>query len=307
MIKSCRLILATCIVCFLPWAGYAAAPVVDESENFAVYDQALEENEQPLVSNAHQPRSNGDFGYAEEQPLARETTLPNSDKNNASLLNQVKTLQQEVQELRGQLEIQTHDLKQLQEQLLAYYKDLDARLRNAPSQTSKNAGPIAAQPIPVPTPTVSASIAPSVTTHTTKVIPAANNPLHDSNPAEEQIRYLAAFDLVKTKRFDEATKAMQSFVNDYPRGGYTANAQYWLGELYMTKKDYPQAIAHFETVLQQFPSSSKSAPSLLKIGYAFAASGKKQDAIARLKQVVKNYPDTNTARLAEKKLESLSR
>ena len=74
----------------------------------------------------------------------------------------------------------------------------------------------------------------------------------------------------------------------------------------MVKKNYPEAITHFEAVLQQFPSSNKSAPSLLKIGYALAASGNKEEAILRLQQVIKNYPDTNTAQLAKAKLESLN-
>ena len=134
--------------------------------------------------------------------------------------------------------------------------------------------------------------------------PVSNNAAH-TNPADEQISYLAAYELVKNKKFDEALIAMQTFVTQHPQGGYTANAQYWLGELYMVKKNYPEAIEHFEVVLQQFPSSSKSAASLLKIGYALAASGKKQDAIIRLQQVVKNYPDTNTAQLAKTKLGSL--
>ncbi|AHE68176.1 hypothetical protein Loa_02642 [Legionella oakridgensis ATCC 33761 = DSM 21215] len=73
----------------------------------------------------------------------------------------------------------------------------------------------------------------------------------------------------------------------------------------MLKKDYPKAIEHFEAVLQQFPSSSKSAASLLKIGYALAASGKNNEAKQRLQQVIKNYPDTNTAQLATTKLRSL--
>ena len=58
--------------------------------------------------------------------------------------------------------------------------------------------------------------------------------------------------------------------------------------------------------MQQFPASSKSAASLLKIGYALAAMGKKEEAIARLQQVIKNYPDTNTAQLAKAKLESIT-
>ena len=99
---------------------------------------------------------------------------------------------------------------------------------------------------------------------------------------------------------------MQAFVTQHPKGGYTANAQYWLGELYMVKKNYPQSIEHFEIVLQQFPSSNKSAASMLKIGYALAASGKKQDAVLRLQQVVKNYPDTSAAQLAKAKLEALN-
>ena len=59
-------------------------------------------------------------------------------------------------------------------------------------------------------------------------------------------------------------------------------------------------------VLRQFPSSSKASASMLKIGYALAASGKRKEAIARLQQVMKSYPDTNTARLASAKLESLT-
>ena len=303
MIKSCRLILATCIVCLLPWAVYAEAPVVDESENFAVYDQNQAAHEHPLANDRRRNNINDDLDYADEQPLARDTTLPKSSSNNASLLNQVNTLQQEVQELRGQLEVQTHAIKMLQEQQLAYYKDLDARIRNPSSPAPNKSVPIVTQQPSVPNVT-----APNTAnTHPVKVIPVTNSSLHNSNPAEEQIRYLAAYDLIKTKHFDQAITAMQSFANDYPKGGYTANAQYWLGELYMTQKDYPNAIKHFDTVLQQFPSSSKSAASLLKTGYALAASGKKQDAILRLKEVMKNYPDTNTARLAEAKLKSLNR
>ena len=98
---------------------------------------------------------------------------------------------------------------------------------------------------------------------------------------------------------------MHAFVSKYPHGGYTANAQYWLGELYMVKNDYPQAIEHFNVVLQAFPSSSKNAASLLKIGYALAASGKTAEARIKLQDVVKTYPDTSTAKLAAAKLNSL--
>lgn len=98
---------------------------------------------------------------------------------------------------------------------------------------------------------------------------------------------------------------MNVFVQKYPRGGYTANAQYWLGELYLVKKDYPKSIEHFNVVLQQFPTSSKSAASMLKVGYAYAAQGDKQEAQKFLQQVVRAYPGTPTAQLANSKLHTI--
>ena len=324
MKKPCRHIIAVLFACLLPIAIYAEAPVVDESDNFATYDQDQAPEEHPLANDTPIGTRHGsqqgyrdmpDTDFPDEQPLARETSRANSG-NNASLLNQIQSLQKEVQDLRGQIEVQAHELKVLKEQQLTFYKDIDTRLHSvsvpsssqtpAPSSHSKPITaeqPAAQTPIQQPASKIVDNGQEGATAPT--VIPVDKNFAHPNNPAEEQIHYLAAYDLIKSKRFNEAISAMQSFVNQYPKGGYTANAHYWLGELYMTQKNYPKAINHFDIVLQQFSSSSKAAPSLLKIAYALAASGKKQDAIVRLKQVIKNYPDTNTAQLAEEKLRSL--
>lgn len=302
-----RVLVTVCYVGLLPIQAYAEAPVVDESENYALMDGQRSAYEQP-VGRQHRDS----FHEDEEIPLAREQVEQPRHGNNATLLDKVQGLQQEIQELRGQLEVQSHDLKLLQQQQIAFYKDLDARLNHTAPATkaamnTKAESPTidtrenltAASSAPVaktPSPSTSAPVAPIVT-------PVSTNSAN--NPAEEQISYFAAYEMIKKKRYDEALVAMEKFVAQYPKGGYTANAQYWLGELYMVKKDYAQAIKHFEIVLQQFPSSSKASASLLKIGYALAESGKAREAIRRLQQVVKNYPDTNTAQLAKAKLESL--
>ena len=308
MIKSHRLLLSLCFSCLLPLQALAEAPVVDDSENFAILDEQQAAIEQPVAKAQLENIDN-----EEEVALAKDTRDSNDD--NAGLLDKVQGLQQEVQELRGQLEVQAHDLKLLQQQQLAFYKDLDARLRNnAPVKPGQSAqaeqpnqptelslGSQVATPNKVSeTPVKAIQEKPS---SKIAITPAAT-PAR-TNPADEQISYLAAYDLVKNKRFDEALTAMHAFATQYPPGGYTANAHYWLGELYMVKHNYPKAIEHFEIVLQQFPSSSKAAASTLKIGYALAASGKTDDARVRLQQVLKNYPDTPTAQLAMKKLELL--
>lgn len=300
-----RFLLATCFVCFLPLTVSAEAPVVDDSENFALLDEQQANYEQPL---AREQKDEGYYSSDEEKALASdssESSNTNSGGSNAALLDKVQGLQQEIQELRGQLEVQAHDLKLLQQQQLAFYKDLDARLPNqAVAGTTKN---VATAPLSIATKTPPPSAAVPAEKQAVQpvaaIIPSNGN---RANPADEQISYLAAYELVKNKRFDDALAAMQKFVTQYPQGGYTGNAQYWLGELHLVKKNYTEAIEHFEIVLQQFPSSSKTAASMLKIGYAYAGLGKKDEAIQRLQQVIKNYPDTNTAQLAKTKLEALN-
>lgn len=300
MIKFHRLLLSLSFTCFLPLQVFAEAPVVDDSENFAILDEQQAAVVQPVAKA--QLNEDGD----EEIALARDTHNSEPLTNTAELMNKIQGLQQDIQELRGQLEVQTHDLKLLQQQQLAFYKDLDARVRGGSVQS--------AQLSPTVQPKQELATGPQTDATLTKTnpslaisaeIPSKTISSSRGNPADEQISYLAAYELVKNKHFDEALTAMQDFINKYPRGGYTANAQYWLGELYMVKRNFPKAISHFELVLRQFPGSSKAAASTLKIGYALAASGKDSEARSRLQQVLKNYPDTPTAQLAAIKLESL--
>ncbi len=303
MINTHRLLIALIFTCLLPFNAFSEALVVDDSENFALLDEQQTAHERSVANERRNVQNDNDD---EELPLAKDDDESHHNSGNASLLlDKVQGLQQEIQELRGQLEIQAHDLKLLQQQQVTFYKDLDARLRHEPLKASQNE---TSTDLSLSAPPPAESLSPNTGATQIKPIagPGINTPTATrNNPADEQISYLAAYELVKNKRFDAALVAMQTFVTQYPQGGYTANAQYWLGELYMVKKNYPEAMQHFNTVLKQFPSSSKTAASTLKIGYALAASGKKQEAIQQLQQVIKNYPDTQTAKLAKTKLESL--
>ncbi|MFI4919638.1 MAG: tol-pal system protein YbgF [Legionellales bacterium] len=333
MIHCKRYIIATCFTLMLPLTCWSEAPVVDDSDNFAIMeehqatespgvvseygDSQAEQGQVDRVNNsaAYQSNTRNDDGPAlvKEDNAVESNNDSGSDFNdNAKLISKVQSLQQEVQELRGQLEVQAHDLKLLQQQQVAFYKDLDARLgavsgtapvKSIPSKpttsldlNSKVPARQASMPAAVPKKVAQTSIPPK------PVMPVVSR----MNPADEQIGYLAAYELVKSKRYDDAVNAMQTFVQKYPTGGYTANAEYWLGELYLVKKDYPKAIEHFDVVLKQYPSSSKSAASTLKAGYAYAATGNNQEARKLFQQVVITYPNTPTARLANSKLEAIN-
>lgn len=296
----------------------ALAPVVDDSENFAILDDQQADIDQPVVNNQLQSSAStrkNNF-IDDERPLAHDDGGMPAQQQPLASLDKIKGLQQDIQELRGQLEVQSHEIKVLKEQQLAYYKDLDARLRQAPTSATSSNNTANTQ-IPPNTPV----FAPMPGGNTSKPAQTAgpSSPATQSsaavtnvsltaagNTADEQISYMAAYELIRNKKFDTATVAMEKFLNDYPQGAYVANAQYWLGELKMANKNYPEAIQHFEVVLNQYPKSSKAAASLLKIGYAYAESGQKAEAKQKLTQVIKQYPDTQTALLANAKLKNLS-
>lgn len=288
----------------------ALAPVVDDSENFAILDDQQADIDRPVVNNSSQTSAS----YKQNNFIDDEKPLAHDDggipaQQPVALLDKIQGLQQDIQELRGQLEVQSHEIKVLKEQQLAYYKDLDARLRQAPVPASAAAMPNSAVNMSVPAGTPVLAPIPQGSNGANKsdqTITLTPSPKASGNTADEQISYMAAYELIRNKKFDTATVAMEKFLNDYPQGAYVANAQYWLGELKMANKRYPEAIQHFEVVLNQYPKSSKAASSLLKIGYAYAESGQKAEAKQKLAQVIKQYPDTQTAQLANAKLKTLS-
>ncbi|MBA2648736.1 MAG: tol-pal system protein YbgF [Legionella sp.] len=303
----------------LPMSLWSAAPVVDKSDDFAMREQ--QEWESPPVGSRYNEskyeglrnRSQKYTPATDETPLVKEDfTEGHTDARqqlnaSASLIDKIQSLRQEIQELRGQLEIQAHDLKLLQQQQIAFYKDLDSRLATGANKIAQPVSPApsigSAAPISVPTASqekIQKMEKKPVDTPTRSLAPVSR-----MNPADEQISYLAAYELIKNKRFDEALAAMQRFAQNYPQGGYTANAEYWIGELYLLKKEYAKSIEHFEIVLDQFPTSSKGSAAMLKDGYAYAAAGDVLTAKKRLQQVIRSYPNTKSAQLASIKLESI--
>ncbi|MDI1352127.1 MAG: YbgF trimerization domain-containing protein, partial [bacterium] len=142
MIYCKKTIIAACFTLMLPLAVWSEAPVVDDSDNFAIIDgQQMETSgvhpkyDDPQIESAqvdgpqneNYQNDQGDDGPAlvkEEQGNDSHNTVNDS----AKLIDKLQALQHDIQELRGQLEVQAHELKILKDQQLTFYKDLDSRL-----------------------------------------------------------------------------------------------------------------------------------------------------------------------------------
>ncbi len=297
-----RIILITLLSLSIP--AMAGEPLYeDDNENFALLEEQAQAAEEQPVAQETDSYELSEFEEASDNHRSRQSYHNNDNTaRNIDLVNTVQSLLKEFQELRGQLELQAHELDKLKQKILAY--DLSGTDQSEKNEELKNTDTQSAA-----TPELSKNDA-AFTGQSEPELKSVQTITHAAstkrvNPADEQISYLAAYELVKQQKFSRAIEEMKQFLNKYPNGGYSANAHYWLGDMYLSEKNYAQAIIHFKNILQNFKSSNQYAASQLKLGFALAESGHVAEAKTLLTSVINLYPDTSTAYLAHTKLEQL--
>jgi tol-pal system protein YbgF len=216
---------------------------------------------------------------------------------------QVTALQREVQQLRGDIEVQTHTLESLQKRQRDLYLDIDRRLHRMEAggiETQSGLAGTAAGASGVVSGTAPAGVAGAKTAEPPKAVAALN-------PAEQRKAYDEALELLKEGRYADASAAFQSFLTTYPGSSYADNAQYWLGEVYYVTRKFKQALAEFDKVLKKYPESTKTADARLKMGYIYYEQSNWAEARTTLGQVVKDSPGSTSARLAQERIDRMQK
>lgn len=155
-----------------------------------------------------------------------------------------------------------------------------------------------------PTPSAPDNSIPVVTPAQAPSSPAGATLSQGSGPSpEEEAAYLGAFEALKNGKYDNALKGFRGQLQKWPQGQYADNALYWSGEAYYIKGDYKSALAAFQAVLDRFPRSAKRPDAMLKTG--LVQMDLKQDAAGRatLQRVIKTFPGSNAANLAQQRLQ----
>jgi len=214
------------------------------------------------------------------------------------LYYQLESLQQEVQELRGIVEQQEYQIKQMREEQRDRYLDLDRRIS---SLNQAGSSPASVQPAsPVVSQQPAQPIQPSVAPVQPKAAvgaPSSKAPAPDM--AGEKKAYQAAFALVRNKQYAQAGSAFRQLVKDYPDGHYTGNAYYWLGEVLLVESEHEQALKAFGSLLGNFPDHRKAADAKYKQGKIYLKLGDTTRAKQLLQEVVDQHAGTSAAKLAE--------
>lgn len=208
---------------------------------------------------------------------APEPSQPASDARRLSeLFYQLQVLAQEVQELRGAFEEQSHRLNRIARDQQEQYIDLDRRVASLRNNTAAPA---------ISTPTRSVTSGPAAPTA--------------SGSATERGAYTDAFNFMKNKRFDESADAFNRLIVEYPNGQYTPNAFYWLGELYLAKQEHEKARQSFMQVTNLYPDHQKVPDALYKLGVVYDRLGDTQRSLEYLGRVKAQHPQSSAAGLAE--------
>jgi tol-pal system protein YbgF len=218
-----------------------------------------------------------------------------------NLVGKYNDLEQQIQQLRGQLETQTHELKLLNEQQKKFYEDLDQRLSRISQDNNSDKNPIEKSSAMMPKnkeTKTETKIAETKKSDSSKL----DSPKSDS--AEQEV-YLSGFNALKAKKYAQATTALRDYTTRFPQGKYAANAHYWLGEIYYLKGENQKAATEFNKVITNHPTSDKVTNAFLKTAFIHANMGKTTQAKQELLKIKKQFPGSSAARLADMRLKEL--
>jgi TolA-binding protein len=97
-------------------------------------------------------------------------------------------------------------------------------------------------------------------------------------------------------KLDFAIKEYQDYLKYFGSTNLATYAQYYIGSIHFSEKNYEAAVADFDAVLEKYPDTqSISAQAHWYKGKSLVALGKRTSAIAEFQDVIKKYPGSDTA------------
>jgi tol-pal system protein YbgF len=246
--------------------GGAAAPALaqglfDDTEarrRIEVLRQQIEANQRTLDER---------FAKVESASADRSALL--------ELASQINAMRDELQRMRGQVEVLANQAENADKRQKDLYLDIDTRLRKLEQAGEKTAGERPAAPA-------------------------------EASAAENRA-YQAALDQFKLGNYPLAVSAMQGFLVTYPSSPLAANAQYWIGMAYSGQRNYKEAIAAQRKLIAGWPTSDKVPDAMLSIASSQETMGDPKSARRTLEDLVARHPASSAATSAKQRLAILQK
>jgi tol-pal system protein YbgF len=146
--------------------------------------------------------------------------------------------------------------------------------------------------------------APATGTPSPTASTAGSSPMPAGAPSADTLYSNGLRDITSGK-YDLARAEFLDYLKYYGDTDLASNAQFYLGEIAYSQKQYQQALGEYDKVLNNYPKSFKLAPARLKKGMALDKLGQKAAAVREFREVIRRYPNTEEDRQARAKLKEL--
>jgi tol-pal system protein YbgF len=207
----------------------------------------------------------------------------NSGARLDTMSTQVQGLSDNLEEIKSRLGKLNQQLVDLQNTV----QSMDAKISgSAPPSSNGSSNPGASNPGSAATPT-------------------GSSPSSGAGAPSADTLYSNGLRDITSGKYDLARSEFQDYLKYYGDTDLASNAQFYLGEIAYSQKNYDQAVGEYDKVLTNYPKSFKLAPARLKKGMALIDLGQKASGVRELREVVKRYPGTEEERRARAKLKEL--
>jgi tol-pal system protein YbgF len=198
--------------------------------------------------------------------------------------NQLEQIRQDVAQLKGDLEVVTHQLEDMRTKQNAAYTDLDTRVRNLET------------------------LAQSVTSGQ-PAIPGSNGGNGGDTKADIPQQELSAFaeaeSLNQAGKYKEAFNAYDAFLKSYSGSKLVPDALYGMGYVQFALKSYKSSAATQQKFLDSYASHALAPNAMLNLANSQIQLGQIPAAKKTLKELIAAYPSAEVTPSAQKRLKVL--
>lgn len=212
-----------------------------------------------------------------------------------SLASQIEALREDMRQLRGQIEVVSHNIDMAAKRQRDMYVDLDTRLRRV-EQAAAGGTPPAAPPAATP---------PAAPPPGTGAAPPAGASASPGPAADEGRTYEAAQQQRRSANYPAAIAAFQAFIAQFPKSPLAPRAQYWIGDSYYNLRDFRNAITSQQKLISTYPESSSVPDALLNIASSQIELGDGAAARKTMDSLVARFPSSEAAEKAKRRLATL--
>ena len=186
---------------------------------------------------------------------------PDESESSLDVYDRSQALLEEVRMLRGMVEELNYELSQVKQRQMDDYLDIDRRLSGLTAGAAVASSGLRAMP--------QARARDDIVSRRALDKGPAGDEVDDM-----KISYDSASNLLLKKRdIDGAAAAFKQHVADHPSSPYSANAYYWLGEIYLLQGQDELARQSFSVVVEQYVGHSKSLDASFKLGKIYHQLG----------------------------------